>query len=168
MNPLGALMDIIPVILPLDLQTARSGDWVSLKNAQGVLFVVFKGAGTDNDDPTFTLRQATAVAGTGVKDAAVITEYYEKEGTLTGVGTWTRVTQVAAATIAPGDPSAQSEAVYAFWVEAAQLDVDGGFDCITLNSADTGINAQLGAVLALLFGLRYPDAPQSLPNSIAD
>lgn len=170
MNPLGSLIDIVPVILPLDLQTARSGDYVSLKNAAGVLFVVVKGVGTDNDDPTFTLRQATAVAGTAVKDAAVITEYWEKEALtdLTGTGTWTRVTQTAAATIAPGDPSAQSAAVYAFYVDADMLDVDGGFDCVVVNSADTGNNAQLGCVIAILCGLRHQAAPQNLPNAIID
>ena len=168
MNPLGSAIDIVPVIAPLDLQTARSGDYVSLKNAKGVLFVIFKGAGTDGDDPTFTLKQATDVAGTSEKDAAVITEYFEKEGTLTSVGTWTRVTQSAAATVVPGDPSAQSQAVYCVYVEADQLDVDGGFDCVTLNAADTGTNAQLGCVLAILTGLRYPATPQNLPNAIAD
>lgn len=167
-DPFGEVFDIVPVILPLDLQTARSGDWVSLKNAQGAYVVIFKGAGTDGDDPTFTLRQATAVAGTSAKDAAIITEYFEKEGTLTSVGSWTRVTQSAAATIAPGDPSAQSEAIYVTRVETDLLDVDGGFDCITVNSADVGNNAQLGCVLFLLYGLRYGGRPDALPSAIAD
>ena len=171
MNPLGSVLDIVPVISPLDWQTARNGDYVSLKNAKGVLFVIHKGQGTDGDDPTFTLRQATTVAGGSVKDAAVITEYWEKEenaANLEATGAWTRVTQTAAATIAPGDPSAQSAALYAFYVEADSLDVDGGFDCVTVNIGDTGTNAQLGNVLAILVGLRYPAAPQNLPNSIAN
>ena len=170
MNPLGHLFDIQPVIMPLDLQTARSGDWISLKNYHGVLFVVVKGQGTDGDDPTFTLRQATAVAGTGVKDAAVITEYWEKEenaANLEATGAWTRVTQTAAATIAPGDPSAQSAAMYAFYVDSDTLDVDGGFDCVTVNCADTGTNAQLGTVVAILLP-RYQAAPQNLLSPIAD
>ena len=29
-KPLGSDFDIIPIILPLDLQTARSGDYISL------------------------------------------------------------------------------------------------------------------------------------------
>ena len=168
MNPFGRLIDIIPVIAPLDLQTARSGDYVSLKNWQGALVVIFKGAGTDGDDPTFTLQQASAVAGTGAKDAAIITEYWEKEGTLTAVGTWTRVTQAAATSIAPGDPSAQSQAVYVFDVPADRLDVDNGFDCITVNSGDTGNNAQLGCAFIILYGPRYATAPANLPNAIAD
>ena len=165
-NPLGQI-DVIPVIVPLDLQTARSGDYISLKNCHGVLFVAFKGAGTDNDDPTFTLQQAQDVAGTGAKDLAIISQYFEKEGTLTSVGTWTRVTQNAATSIAPGDPSAQSQAMYAFYVDADQLDLDNGFDCVTVNSADVGTNAQLGCVFAIVTP-RYPAAPQDLLSSIAD
>lgn len=170
MNPLGSLFDIVPIIMPLDLQTARNGDYISLKNHHGVLFLIFKGQGTDGDDPTFTLRQATAVAGTAVKDLAVIAEYWEKEenaANLEATGVWTRVTQTAAATIAPGDPSAQSAAMYAFYVPADVLDVDGGFDCVTVNIGDTGVNAQLGCVLAILLP-RYPATPQNLLSSIVN
>lgn len=168
MLPLGNTIDIVPGIVPLDLQTARTGDYVSLKNAQGCMVVIFKGAGTDGDDPTFTLNQASAVDGTGAKAAAIISTYYEKEGTLTAVGAWTKVTQAAATSIAPGDPSAQSQAVYVFDVPADRLDVDNGFDCISVDSADVGNNAQLGCVFYVLYGLRHATAPEDLPNAIAD
>jgi hypothetical protein len=167
---LGNYYDIIPAWQPLDLQTARDGDWVSLKNAHSVEVVVFKGAGTDGDDPTFSFQQATAVDGTGAKDLATITQYWQKEATtdLTGTGTWTKVTQSASASVAPGDPSAQSVALYVFHIEAAELDVDNGFDCIRVRCSDVGTNAQLGAAFYLLNDPRYPAAPESLPNSIAD
>ena len=82
---LGQVFDIVPAIIPLDLQTARSGDWVSVRNCTGVSIVVFKGAGTSGDDPTLTLNKATAVDGTGSTTAAVIDTYYRKEGTLSYV-----------------------------------------------------------------------------------
>lgn len=167
---LGRLFDLIPAVEPLDLQTARNGDWVSLKNAQHITVVVYKGVGTDGDDPTFTFQQASDVAGTGAKNLAVIEEYWEKEaGTdLTGTGTWTRVTQTAAATVSPGDPSAQDAAMYVFEIDAEEFDVDNGFDCFRLQVGDTGTNAQLGTVLYILSGLREQRAPQSLVNSITD
>jgi hypothetical protein len=165
---LGSLIDIIPAIVPLDLQTQRDGDYVSLKNAQRVGILIFKGAGTDGDDPTFTFQQAQDVAGTGVKNLAVVTEYYEKEGTLTAVGTWTRVTQAASHQIAPGDPSAQSQAMYYTEIAADELDVDNGFDCLRVTCSDVGNNAQLGAAIYILGGLRYPARPDRLPNAIAD
>jgi hypothetical protein len=168
MKPLGALFDVVPAIVPLDLQTARDGDWVSLKGAQGVAVVFFKGAGTDNDDPTISFEQATDVAGTGAKALAKITTIHEKEGTLTAVGTWSKVTQAAGASYAPGDPSAQSQAVYVFQIDAAELDVNAGFDCIRVRCSDTGTNPQLGCALYILYGLLHAAAPESLASAIVD
>lgn len=167
-KPLGRAIDIIPAIVPLDLQTARDGDWVSLKNAAGVAIVFFKGAGTDGDDPTLTLEQAQDVAGTNAKALNAIDTVYEKEGTLTSVGTWTKVTQTADDQYIPGDPSAQSQELWVIQVDAEQLDVAGGFDCVRIRCSDVGNNAQLGAALYVLYGLSYPSAPEELPNSIAD
>lgn len=167
-KPLGSAFDIIPAILPLDLQTARDGDWISLKNAAGVVVVAFKGAGTDGDDPVFSFQQATDVAGAGAKDLAKIATVYRKQGTLTAVGAWSKITQAAGASYAPGDPSAQSEGLYVFQIDAAELDVDGGFDCVRVRVADTGTNAQIGCALYMPYGLAFPSAPEDLPSAIAD
>lgn len=168
MKPLGALLDIVPAILPLDLQTARDGDWVSLKDAQGVAVIVFKGAGTAGDDPKIRFQQASDVAGTGAKDLATIATIWKKQGTLTSVGVWTKVTQTAAALFTADATSAEEEAVYVFEIEADELDVDNGFDCVRVRVDDTGVNAQLGCALYLLYGPRYKATPENLPNSILD
>lgn len=168
MKPLGALFDIVPAIVPLDLQTARTGDWVSLKNAQGVAIVFFKGAGTAADDPTLTVQQATDVSGTSAKDLSVITTVHKKQGTLTSVGTWTTSTQSAAATYVGDSTSAEEQAVYVIEIEADELDVDNGFDCINVACSDVGTNAQLGCALYILYGLRHAGAPAKLPSAIAD
>ncbi len=168
MKPLGALFDIVPAIVPLDLQTARTGDWVSLKNAQGVAIVFFKAAGTAGDDPTLTVQQATDVAGTSAKNLSTITAVHKKQGTLTSVGTWTTSTQSAAATYVGDGTSAEEQAVYVIEIEADELDVDNGFDCINVACSDVGTNAQLGAALYILYGLRYASAPANLPSAIAD
>lgn len=170
MLPLGHCIDIIPAIIPLDLQTARVGDFVSLKNAKGCLVVVLKGIGTAGDDPVISLEQASDVAGTGVKALSVVTSFYKKIGAtaLTGVGAWTQVTQTASDALATDTASAEGDGLWAVNIEADQLDVDGGFDCIRVSVADVGNNAQLGCALYILHGLRYPDAPEALPNSIAD
>lgn len=169
MKALGNLFDLVAGVLPLDLQTARTGDYVSLKNWGHLTVVLVKGVGTDGDDQTLTFNQATAVAGTGAKGLN-ITEYFEKEALtdLTGTGAWTRVTQTAASTVALGDPSAQSAAIYAFEIDADQLDVDGGFDCVSVDNDGQGSNAQLGTILYILSEPRYPSLPTRLPNPIAD
>lgn len=168
MKPLGAMFDIVPGIVPLDLQTARTGDWVSLKNAQGVCIVFFKGAGTAGDDPTLTVQQATDVSGAGAKDLAVVTQVHKKQGTLTAVGTWTTVTQAAAATYVGDGTSAEEQAVYVIQIEADQLDADNGFDCVNVACSDVGTNAQLGCALYILYGLRHAAAPANLPSAIID
>jgi hypothetical protein len=91
--------------------------------------VIFRGAGTDGDDPTFTFLQGTDVAF-GTNKALDFTTYYAKEGTLTAVGTWTKVTKAAGNTLAPGDPSAQSQAVYVVEFDAADFEVDVGYDSL--------------------------------------
>lgn len=177
LKPLGSYIDIIPAIVPVDSQAAANpGDYVSLKNAQGVAIVIFKAAGVANDDPVLTIRQAQDIAGTGVKDfapatqGAGITRYLKKQGALlTAVGAWTEVLQAAAATITFDATSAESQAVYVVEIEAAELDVDNGFDCIAANIADTGAaGAQLISELYILYGLRYADAPANLPSAIVD
>ena len=169
MLPLGASIDIVPGIAPLDLQTARTGDYVSLKDAEGVLIVIFKGAGTAADDPLFTLSQATTVAGGGAKAAAVIDTIYKKQAAdLTALGVWSKVTQAPATTFQADGTSAEEQAVYAIAVPAARLDVDNGFDCVSLSCADTGLNAQLGCVLYILYGLRNQDHPANLASRIVD
>lgn len=167
---IGRTYDLVPAFEPLDLQTARNGDYVSLKNCQSVDIIIFKGAGTAGDDPVLTVQQASDVAGTGVKSLSVITQYFMKQATtdLTGTGTWTKVTQAAAATISFNDTSAESVALYVVHIEADQLDADNGFDCIRANIADTGTNAQLGCILYHLNGPRYQTTPANLPNSIID
>lgn len=168
---LGSAVDFVLSVAPLDWQTARNGDYVSFKHASVIGVLIIKGQGTDGDDPTFTFQQATDVAGTNAKNLAVITEYYKKEENaenLEATGTWTRVTQTASHQIAPGDPSAQSAALYYTEIANDELDVDGGFDCMRVTIGDTGTNAQLGAVVYVLGGLRYQGRPDSLLSSIAD
>lgn len=169
---LGRLFDLVGAFQPLDLQTARDGDYLSLKNCQHVTVLIYKGVGTDGDDPSISFQQAVDVAGTSAKDLATIDEYWEKEAAtdLTGTGVWTRVTQTASATVTPGDPSAQNAAMYVFEIDADELDLDAAtpFDCIRVRIADTGTNAQLGTAIYILSGLRHKTSPQNQPNSIID
>lgn len=151
---------------PVNMATAaNSGDWVSLKDYESCLVVFYKGAGTAGDDPTLTLEQATAAAGTGAK-ALNFTRIYHKQGTLTSVAQFTEVTQAAANTYTDAT-SAEIAAIWAVEVKADDLDVGGGFYFIRASVADIGANAQLGAVLYILGKPRYGDAPASLPTAIA-
>jgi hypothetical protein len=169
-NPLGDLFDIVSGIVPVDSQTgANTGDYISLKNCSGVLFLANKAVGSGTDDPVLKIQQATSVAAGSAKDLAVIDTYYKKEGALlTAVGTWTKVTQAASTQITLTG-SAQLQGKYAFFVPSEALDADNGFDCIQLSVADTGAaGVELMNVDYILVGLRFAAAPENLPSSIVD
>jgi hypothetical protein len=172
MNPLGSVIDIIPGFVPVDMQTAtNTGDGICLKNCAGVLVVAFKAAGTAGDDPKYTIYQQRNVGNTdgGAKALNVIETVWKKQGAaLTGVGTWTKETQTADDDYQADATSAESQAVYAFWVPSSALDHADGYDCIRVDCADVGSNAQLGCLLYILAGLRYPTAPENLPSAIVD
>jgi len=140
---------------PVDSQTAAvAGDWISMKNYNHLTYIISRNAGTGTDNLVVTFDQATDVAGTGTKTLN-ITEYFAKLGTQTGVGTFTRVTQSAADGFTSTNPTTAS--LYVIEIDRAQLDVDDGFDCVSLAIADTGsAGAQLISVIAVLSEPRYP------------
>lgn len=147
-------MNIAAGSVPVDLAAAAmAGDWVSMKGYDRMLIVFFKAAGTAGDDPTITVEQAKAVAGTDNK-ALNFTEVWTKQGTLTGVASWTRVTQSAANTYTDAT-SAEAQAIWAIEVKAEDLDQANGFDCVQASVGDVGVGAQLGCLLYLMFEPRY-------------
>lgn len=157
-------VQIVGGFIPVDMSAAaNSGDYVSLKGYERVTVLFYKAVGTAGDDPTITLQEATAVAGTGVQDLAKISKVYVKQGTLTSVGTFTVTTQAAAATYTDAT-SAEVAAIWAFDVKAE--DLSEGFDCIRCTVADVGTNAQLGCMLYLLWPPRY--GKQTLLSAIVD
>ncbi|MEV0015440.1 hypothetical protein [Streptomyces tendae] len=169
MEALGRLVDVCVGAAPVDLSTAAvTGKRVRLRDAGGLTIVVFKGAGTAGDDPTLTLKQHTANTGGTTSNLAVIDHYYVKDATaLAGTEQWTRVAQTAAATIAdPGGAgtSAEHQQIIVIEVEAEQL--SDGYTHVSLDVADVGTNAQLGAVLYLRRDLSVERAPAALAASL--
>ncbi|WP_337186587.1 hypothetical protein [Phenylobacterium sp.] len=164
-NLLVEACQIVSAIVPVNLATAaNNGDWVSLKNFDRVTIVVFKGAGTAGEDPVITLQQATAVAGTGAK-ALNFTRIDKKIGTQTGIGAFTTATQAAANTHTDAD-SAEAEGLFAIEVQASDLDVSNGYDCVQVSIPDAGTNAQIGCALYILRNARFAGA--GLPSAIVD
>jgi hypothetical protein len=164
MDALGRLFDIGTGAAPVDLSTAAvTGKRISMKNAGGCTIVVFKGAGTAADDPTFDLQQHTAASAGTTADLDIVTYYYLKqEATLDNDETWSKVTQAAASEVTGNGTSAEEQAIYVFEVDAAQL--SDGYNHISLNIADVGTNAQLGAVLYILHDLKVQRKPENLAS----
>ena len=157
---------IVMAIVPVDSQSgANNGDWVSLKNYDRCTILVVKAAGVANDDPVLTVRQAQDVSGTGAK-ALNFTRVDSKVGVQAGVGQFTKNIQAAGNTYTDL-VSAEAQGIFAIEFQAADFDVNNGFDCLQLSIPDTGAGgAQLLTALYVLRGARYGSQP--LPSAIVD
>lgn len=167
MKALGRLFDIGTAFTPVDLNTSNgaTGKRVSLKNAGGVTFVFFKGAGSAGEDPDLDIQEHNASTGGTSQDLDVVTEFYSKsETTLDNDETWTHSTQTAASEVDLGDASAEVEGIYVVHVEADQL--SDGFDHVSMNVAVTAAAAQLGAGLYILHDLKVQRAPENLVSQL--
>jgi hypothetical protein len=118
--------------------------------------IFIKAAGTAGDDPTISFKQATAVAGTNSKALALIPIDKKQAATdLTAVGTYTKSTSASPASTTPSRPTPGPTPISpsrprssSIDIKAEDLDIDNGFDCISITIADVGTNGQLGCVIA--------------------
>lgn len=158
-GPLLEQAQIVSVIDVLDLDTDRTGDWISLANYSRICFVFAKGAGTAGDDWNLNTQQASDNAGTGAKDLDAIDYYYIKEHAtaLSSVAQFTRTTQTADAAINGDATSAEDYALVVWEINAEDLDVDNGFDHVNVTATlDASGGAQYGTVIGILLDPRYP------------
>ena len=151
-----------------DLDDDQTGDYVCLKGYGKVGILFIKEAGTTAHDPTLTVYQATNVSGGSVKVATVVDTHWIKQAatSLAAVGTFTKTTQTLASTIVFNATSAEQVILDYFEINAEDLDVDGGFNCIRVDVTLAGSAAQWGCLLYILQDPRYPQA-DSL-SAIAD
>lgn len=166
MEALGRLIDLSIGFAPVDMQTgANTGKRVSLRNAGGVTFVFYKGAGTGGDDPVLTLQQHTASSGGTTSNLATVDHYYSKSATtLAGTETWTRTAQSASQTVTLTGEAAK-QGIYVIEVDAEKL--ADGYAYVSLSVADTGGNAQLGCVLYELRDLEVRRKPANLAAALS-
>lgn len=166
------LPQIVPAFAPVNLATAaNTGDWISLKNYKSVWIMFHSAVGTAGEDPTVTLLQAQAVAGTGSKALNINTSrIFRKQAAtnLTTTGAWASAAAGVTANAWTDAEAAEQEVIVAIGVDADELDVDNGFDCVSISVADVGTNAQLGAAYYILGEPRYQAQSTSLPSAIAD
>jgi hypothetical protein len=130
--------------------------YVSLKNYRRLTIIIQTGAWAGGT-AAVTLAQATAVAGTGTKALSFSTQYNDEatSGTLVS-------TAVASDTFTIGT----ANKVYVIEVDAEKLDVNNGFDCVSVDIASPGANADLYGVTYILSGTRYQQSTP--PSAIVD
>jgi hypothetical protein len=149
---------IVSGIASLTLDAHRTGDYVSLKNCQMAFIVCHVLQG--NAAQTFLEpRQATAVAGTGVKALANTVPIWANLD-VSATDTLARATDALSYEL---DAGVHSKMVV-FQVDPSKLDVANGFDCLTIY-ADTSNAANLLSAEYFL-AMRYSeDIP---PAAITD
>ena len=142
---------IATALAPVDTTGAAAvGDWISLKGYESVTIIITQGAWAGGT-PAVTLDQATLVNGTGTKTLGLL-KYWSKVGLAAADFAETAVVSDTF------NLPATANTVTVMQVHASQLDVDGGFDCVQLDVASPGANADLITAIYILNGARYPQA----------
>ena len=157
---------------PADINGAGvTGDYVSLKNYDRVLILIYAGDGSAGGDLTVDIYQATDVSGTDAKvlNALETGRIYTKQNasSFAAVGQWTKETQATADEEYTDATSGEQVNLWALEVMASDLDVDNGFDCFRADLADPGA-AKVVGMLYVLYGASYPSAPEDMLSAIAD
>lgn len=129
--------------------TAGDGDYVSLKNYARVSIIMTILNATTVTGGTITLKQASAVAGTGEKALAFTKMYANVD---CGASDTLVETAVASNTFTT-DTTNSKQLMYVMEVDAADLDVANGFDCVRIDS--TGMANAVGAVTYVLHPARF-------------
>jgi hypothetical protein len=146
------LMQCAVGFAPIDLSAgANNSDWVLLSRYRRLVILFIKAAAASGtEDPTITLLQATDNAGAGSKALNIPAgrSWTKTHADLTTVGQFTAgAPSTNTLTVAA---SAQKQAIWMIEIDAADLDVNGGFCAVQANVADVGTVAQLGTLVYLL------------------
>ena len=161
---MGKLIEQIQVIDmigagPVDLDTDRTGDYISVANYRRALLIFTNAVGTAGDDWNLTVREATDASGTGVQDCDIVDEYWIKQAAtnLLAVATFTRTTQTADALIAGNATSAEQACLVVLDLDLARM--SEGFDFLGCTvTLDASGGAQYGSVILIPYDARYPQA----------
>lgn len=137
---------LAPVVMAT---TAGDADYVSLKGFQSCSIILSVKNATTVTGCAVTLKQATAVAGTSEKALAFTKMWANIDAGASDTLAETAVTSNTFTT----DTTNSKDLLYVMEVDAADLDVANGFDCVRLDGLLMA-NA-VGSVTYILNGARY-------------
>lgn len=159
MSKLVETAKIVQGLAPIT-PSSSTPDYVSMKDASKLTIIIDVDNGSTVTGAAITLKQATAVAGTGEKELAFTKMWANTD---TGASDTLVETAVTSNTFTTGTTDTKN-LQYVIEVDAADLDTDNGFDCVRLGTGD-GANMVLSATY-ILHGQRYPQATP--PAAITD
>lgn len=165
-NGLGRYFDIVPAIVPVNLNTgANTGERVHMKDCRAVSIVIFASIGTAGSDLAVDVQESNAATGGTIQDLDIVTKYYIKDSlSLTAATTWSEVSQTAASEISDtggAGTSAEHSQIVVIEVRAEQL--SDGFEWLSVNVPQPGAT-KLGCAFYIRHGLEVMRKPQNLAN----
>lgn len=147
---------------PVLLNTAGiTGQYVSMKNYNHLTAIITLAPASGTDTSAITLSQATAIAGTSAK--ALPFSWVWKNG---APGTTDTLVKTAVVSNSITTSAAAALEQYVIELDAADMDVAGGFDCVSVNMTDPGSVSTPASVIYILSEARYRQA--TLPSAILD
>jgi hypothetical protein len=158
-KPLVQTTKIVTGLAPITPSTSTP-DYVTLKDASHFTAIITVDNGNTVTGSAITLKQATAVAGTAEK-ALAFTKVWAN--TDTDASDALVETAVTSNTFTTNTTNAKN-LMYVIEVDAAELDTNGGFDCIRVGTGDAANTVV--SVNYILSGLRYGQATP--PTAIID
>jgi hypothetical protein len=157
---LNARLDeqVTPIVAAAGLLlTSTLGDttYVSLKGYRKCQIIIVIADGTTVTGTAVTLKQATAVAGTGEKALG----FTRMLANVDYAASKTMVETAVAANTFTTQTTNSKDSVYVIDVDADSLDVAGGFDCLRVDATGHAATASRGCVVLYnLYGARYSGA----------
>ena len=149
-------VNIQPVAVHATTGAGGNSDWVSLEGYDGVIFAVVVKDGTNPDDTTFNVEEASDNAGTGRKVVKVRTWYRKQVGSgLSSAGAYSSVIGTASQVVVEGS----NENAILVEVTADELDLAGGFKFVSLRQNGAGSADKTWSAVAYLHGARYATDP---------
>lgn len=148
--------------LPPRIPSSSTPDYVSMKHYQHITVHILVDNATTVTGSAITLKQATAVAGTSEKALAFTKMWANID---IDAGDTLTETAVASNTFTT-DATDAKNLHYIIEVDAADLDIANGFDCIRAGTANA-----TAAVVAVYYQLSEPSYAgdvASLPSAIID
>ena len=140
--------------VPIDtISAAVSGDWYTLKLYDHITIIIAQGAWAGGT-PAVVLKQATDVSGSGSKALAFAKRWTQVA--ISGTG----YTETAVTSDTFNLPNT-ANSINLLEIDSVDLDQAGGFDCLRVEIASPGANADLIAIFAVLSKPRFAQATMS-------
>ena len=152
LNLNALLSEQVKFVTGLDsaVPSSSTPDYVSLKNFERFTAIILVKNATTVTGSAITLKQATAVAGTGEKALSFTTAYRNID---TAAGDVLSSFTVSSDTFTT-DSTNSKNLMYVIEVDPASLDVANGFDCIRVGTGNA--TAATVTVLYALWGAKFP------------